>query len=185
MSKPAEPVSFWSLYRLFFIVGVFSFGGGLTAWFHREIVVVRKWMTDDEFFSGYSLAQVIPGVNSTNMAVYIGLQVRGTLGAMIALLGVLSGPFVIVIAVANVYQWLIALPGFQAATAGLAAAAVGMIFRLGWVSSQTAERSISSMLALAATFSAVAIFRLPVVPVLLVIAPLSVAAAWPRKSSDA
>ncbi len=59
------------------MVGLFSFGGGLTAWFHREVVLVRGWMTDDEFFSGYSLAQLLPGVNSTNMAVYIGQHVRG------------------------------------------------------------------------------------------------------------
>src|SRR5690242_11303725 len=73
MQTPAaQPVSLWSLYRMFFLVGLFSFGGGLTAWFHREIVLVRGWMTDEEFFSGYSLSQVLPGVNSTNMAVYIG-----------------------------------------------------------------------------------------------------------------
>jgi chromate transporter len=70
MQKPAPSVSLLALYKLFFGVGLFSFGGGLTAWFHREVVLVRGWMTNDEFFSGYSLAQLLPGVNSTNMAVY-------------------------------------------------------------------------------------------------------------------
>jgi chromate transporter len=185
MSVSTEPVSLWSLYRLFFVVGIFSFGGGLTAWLHREIVLVRKWMTDDEFFAGYSLAQIVPGVNSTNMAVYTGQHLRGALGAGVALLGLLSGPFVVVIAVAQVYGRLIDLPGFQAAMAGLAAAAVGMIFRLGWVSSRGAQRRVGSMLALAATFSAVAFLQLPILPVLLVIAPLSVAAAWPRNADHA
>src|SRR5712672_4632104 len=97
MNKPASPVSLLSLYRLFFVVGLFSFGGGLTAWFHREVVLVRGWMTNDEFFSGYSLAQLLPGVNSTNMAVYIGQHVRGS---AVALAGLLSGPFFIVIAAA-------------------------------------------------------------------------------------
>ena len=76
-APPAQPVSLFALYRLCFVVGLFSFGGGLTAWFHREVVQVRGWMTDDEFFSGYSLAQILPGVNSTNMAVYIGQHLRG------------------------------------------------------------------------------------------------------------
>ena len=49
-ANPAHPVSLFALYRLCFVVGLFSFGGGLTAWFHREVVQVRSWMTDDEFF---------------------------------------------------------------------------------------------------------------------------------------
>ena len=59
MQKNAPSVSLLALYKLFFGVGLFSFGGGLTAWFHREVVLVRGWMTNDEFFSGYSLAQLI------------------------------------------------------------------------------------------------------------------------------
>jgi chromate transporter len=84
MKNPDRPVPLASLYGLFFVVGLSSFGGGLTAWFHREVVLARQWMTDDEFFSGYSLAQVLPGVNSTNMAVYIGQHLRGAIGAAVA-----------------------------------------------------------------------------------------------------
>ena len=85
MQKSAQPVSLWSLYKMFLYVGLLSFGGGVTAWCHREVVLVRGWMTDDEFFSGYSLAQVLPGVNSTNMAVYVGQHVRGLIGSIVAL----------------------------------------------------------------------------------------------------
>jgi len=51
-------------------------------------------------FSGYSLAQVLPRVNSTNMAVYIGQHLRGAIGAAVALSALLTAPFFIVIAVA-------------------------------------------------------------------------------------
>jgi chromate transporter len=187
MQPPASsrPVSLWSLYRLFFAVGLFSFGGGLTAWFHREIVTVRGWMTDDEFFSGYALSQVLPGVNSTNMAVYIGQHVRGAIGATVALAALLSGPFVIVIAAGASYHYLIAIPGFQAAMAGIATAAVGMIFRLGLTSAKGTWRHIPSIAALAATFLGVGIMQWPLIWVVLVVAPLSIAASWLRKSGDA
>src|SRR5438046_6929623 len=131
MNKPADPVPLVSLYRLFFVVGLTSFGGGLTAWFHREVVLVRQWMTEDEFFSGYSLAQVLPGVNSTNMAVYIGQHLRGAIGSVVALSALLTGPFFIVIAVTLTYNLLLEIPGFSAAMAGIATTAVGMIFRIG------------------------------------------------------
>jgi chromate transporter len=180
---PAQPVSLFALYRLCFVVGLFSFGGGLTAWFHREVVQVRGWMTDDEFFSGYSLAQILPGVNSTNMAVYIGQHLRGALGSTTALLGLLSGPFVIVIAAASVYHHLVVLPGFPAIMAGVAAAAVGMMFRLGMTSARGAHRQIPSLLVLVATFVAIGVMQWPLLPVLLVLAPLSIALSWPRGSS--
>src|SRR5215475_15299281 len=109
MQKNTTSVSLFALYKLFFLVGLMSFGGGLTAWFHREVVLVRGWMTDDEFFSGYSLAQVLPGVNSTNMAVYIGQHVRGALGSTVALGALLSGPFVAIIVLESAYSQVLAL----------------------------------------------------------------------------
>ena len=183
-TPPTHPVSLFALYRLCFVVGLFSFGGGLTAWFHREVVQVRGWMTDDEFFSGYSLAQILPGVNSTNMAVYIGQHLRGAIGSTAALLGLLTGPFVIVIAAAAVYHHLVALPGFAAIMGGVAAAAVGMMFRLGMTSARGGYRHIPSLLVLIATFVAIGIMQWPLLPVLLVLAPLSIAASWPRKADE-
>jgi chromate transporter len=180
MQKPSPSVSLLSLYKLFFGVGLFSFGGGLTAWFHREVVLVRGWMTNDEFFSGYSLAQLLPGVNSTNMAVYIGQHVRGAAGSAVALAGLLSGPFFIVIAAAVLYNRLVELPGFTATMSGIATVAVGMIFRLGMASMKDAVRHIPSMLVLVATFVAVGLLQWPLLPVLLTLAPLSVAAAYMR-----
>ena len=163
----APPVSLLALYRLFFVVGLCSFGGGVTAWFHREVVLVRNWMTDDEFFSGYSLAQLLPGVNSTNMAVYIGQHVRGAIGSAVALAGLLSGPFFIVIAAAVTYNRLVEIPGFVAAMAGIATAAVGMIFRLGLTSAKALAASLPSVLVLIATFVAVGLLQWPLLPVLL------------------
>jgi chromate transporter len=177
MQKPATPVSLFAIYKLFFLVGMFSFGGGLTAWFHREIVLVRGWMTNDEFFSGYSLAQLLPGVNSTNMAVYIGQHVRGAAGSAVALAGLLSGPFFIVIAAAVAYNRLLALPGFAAAMSGVATVAVGMIFRLGMQSMKSSVRHWPSLLVLVATFVAVGVLQWPLLPVIAVLAPLSIAAA--------
>src|SRR5262245_61069693 len=185
MTKPAEPVSLLSLYRIFFMVGLTSFGGGLTAWFHREIVVVRKWMTDDEFFTGYSLAQILPGVNSTNMAVYIGQHLRGAVGAVTGLAGLLTAPFFIVIAASVTYNRLLDIPGFTAAMSGVATAAVGMIFRLGLTSAQKSLRHVPSLLVLIATFLAVGIMQWPLLPVILVLAPLSIAASWPWKKAQA
>ena len=96
LAVPAAPVSLIALYRVFFWIGVFSFGGGLTPWMHREIVELRGWMSREQFLSGYAVAQILPGVNSTNLAIFIGQRLRGPLGAATTLAGMLTAPFAFV-----------------------------------------------------------------------------------------
>jgi chromate transporter len=80
---------------------------------------------------------------------------------------------------------LIAIPGFAAGMAGIATAAVGMIFRLGISSAQGSLRHLPSVIVLVATFVAVGVLRWPLIPVVLVLAPVSIAICWFRKSADA
>ena len=73
-----------SLLRLAFIfsrIGLTSFGGGLSGWLLREFVQDLKLLTEEEFLSGLSISQALPGVNVTNMAIWIGYQLRGRMGA--------------------------------------------------------------------------------------------------------
>ena len=178
-------VSLVSLYGVFFRLGLYSFGGGISAWVHREIVDVRRWVTQEEFMAGFALGQILPGVNSTNLTIYIGQHLRGAIGAAVALAGLLSGPFVVVIAAGVAYRHLAQIPGFEAAMAGVAAVAVGMLGRLGLVFVRRLRWRPVPMSIMAATFVAVGILNWPLVGVVLVLAPISVAAAWPKPIADA
>jgi chromate transporter len=185
LDPPPPPVTphvpLLALYKTFFWVGMFSFGGGLSSWLHREIVDIRGWMTDDQFFSGYSLTHVLPGVNSSNLAVYIGQHLRGTPGAAVALLALLTGPFFVVIGAAVAYRYLLQVPGFQAAVAGIAAAAIGMLIRLAFIAARKATTGVAPVLIMLAIFVAIGLLRWPLVTVVLVMAPISIAISWPRK----
>jgi chromate transporter len=185
MTMAAKRVSLLSLYGVFLRLGLYSFGGGISSWVHREIVIVRGWVTEEEFMAGYALGQVLPGVNSTNLTIFVGQHLRGAVGAAVALTGLLSGPFVAVIMVGIVYRNLLGIPGFAAAVAGVAAVAVGMLLRLGIVLARRVKCGVASALAMLATFVAVGLLNWPLVPVVLVLAPLSIAASWPRARSDA
>jgi chromate transporter len=183
--QPGAPVSLWALYRVFFWIGVFSFGGGLTPWMHREIVEVRDWITREQFLSSFAVAQILPGVNSTNMAIFLGQRLRGVLGAATALAGTLTAPFAFVLAAAMTYDVLLAIPVIAVALVGVAAAATGMLLRMGIVSARSGLRSVASGIVMAVTFVMVGVLKWPIIPVLAVIVPLSVAAAWPRARPDA
>ena len=58
---------------------------------------------------------------------------------------------------------------------GVAAAAVGMMFRLGMTSARARSAISRRSLVLIATFVAIGIMQWPLLPVLLVLAPLSIA----------
>jgi chromate transporter len=178
-------VPLFSLYGVFLRLGLSSFGGGISAWVHREIVDRRRWVTEEEFMSGFALAQILPGVNSTNLTIYVGQHLRGAVGAAVALAGLLSGPFVVVIAAGILYRNLLGIPGFKPAMAGIAAVAVGMLLRLGIVFARRVKRRLVPAAVMAATFVAVGILQWPLVAVVLALAPLSIAAAWPKRSADA
>ena len=73
----------------------------------------------------------------------------------------------------------------QACVDGVAAAAVGLNLWLGIVGAQRVIPRVAPTLVMIATFLAVGVFEWPLVPVVLVIAPLSVAAVWPRGTRHA
>lgn len=172
-----------SIYRVFFEIGVFSFGGGLVSWIYRDTVEIRKWMTKEQFLPGVALSQVMPGVSSTNCAIYVGQMLRGAPGALTALVAMLTAPFLIALFAAWAYKWLLTLPGFQETMIGVAAAAIGMLLRTGFDAAKTATTGVAPVLVMLATFAAVGVFRLPIIPVVAVMGPLSVALAWPKSGT--
>jgi chromate transporter len=167
-----------SIYRVFFEIGLFSFGGAVSGWIQREVVEVRKWMSHEDFLSGIALAQIMPGANATNSAVYVGQRLRGVAGAATALAAMMTGPFCAIVIAAMTYQTLLKLPGFQQAMIGTAAAAVGMLLRTSVTSARLSARGLVPALVMAATFVAVGIFRLPLLAVICVVAPVSVGLAF-------
>lgn len=178
------PVTFSALYGVFFWIGLFSFGGGLMPWIQREIVIKRGWMRDEEFLPGVALAQVLPGVNSTNMAVYVGRHLLGVPGAAVALIGMLTGPFAAMLVAAYTYKAILGVPALHAAMAGVAAAAIGMLLRMGVSAVRTASKGALPICVMLCVFVAIGVLKWPLVPVVLVATPLSVLAAWPRGKAE-
>jgi chromate transporter len=173
-----EPVSLRELFGVFFRIGLLSFGGGLSAWIHRETVVMRSWLTQEDFLSGLALAQVLPGANVSNLAIYIGTRLRGGIGASVALIGLVAGPFVVVILFSLVYRQVADVPVFHAIMNGITAAAIGMVARVALAGAAPIRRKPLALAVMAGVALAVGVLQWPLVPVMIVAAPLSVALAW-------
>lgn len=177
--SPSHPTAtVGSLFWLFFQIGAMSFGGGLMAWVYREVVEKRHWLSSSDLLSGIALAQVLPGVNITNLAIYVGQRMRGVVGAAAAMIGLLVVPFFAVIGLAAVYAQIDAIPWMHDFMAGVATAAVGLVLSVTLKSIRTSVRGVGPIAVLAAVFVGIGILHWPLVPVVLGLAPVSVALAW-------
>src|SRR4029077_1972173 len=75
-----------SLFRVFLKLGCLGFGGPAAhlALMEREIVRNRGWLAPGEFLDLIGAANLIPGPNSTEVALYVGLRRAGWRGLLVA-----------------------------------------------------------------------------------------------------
>jgi chromate transporter len=86
LTDPSPRVSLGELARLFLRLGITSFGGPAAhiALMEEEVVRRRRWLTHDEFLDLLGAVNLIPGPNSTEMAIHIGAKMRGPAGLAVA-----------------------------------------------------------------------------------------------------
>ncbi|MDR3531153.1 MAG: chromate efflux transporter [Rhodopila sp.] len=117
-------------------VGLFAFGGAygsLPLMFH-EVVDLRHWMDPASFLDGFAFSQVTPGPILT-MATFIGWNVAGLLGAVIATVAIFFPSFVVLTAAVPVLDRLrghrLTQPAMRGAAASLVGLLVVMTYRFG------------------------------------------------------
>jgi chromate transporter len=174
-ATPAAPkVSLWDIFTTFVRISVMSFGGSTAAWSYRAVVEDRKWLDNDAFVAGMTLSQIMPGANPVNVSLYIGQRLRGPLGALVGALGMISPALVVVLVLALLYTRLSGYPLTHFLLLGIAAAGVGATFSMGAKVAVRIERKLLRYVFAIVAFVAVGVLHWPTVPVVLVLAPLSI-----------
>ena len=92
---------FWS----FFQIGLFSFGGGYAAvpLIQSQIVETNQWLSMGQFADLITIAEMTPGPIAINSATFVGTQVAGLPGAVIATFGCVFPSFVLVLLLSFLY----------------------------------------------------------------------------------
>jgi len=100
--------SFGQLFWSFFKIGTFTIGGGyaMIPLMEKELVDRHQWLDRDEFMEIITLAQTLPGIFAANMAAHIGWRLRGVPGAVIAVIGNILVPILIILALAMGLHYL-------------------------------------------------------------------------------
>lgn len=167
------------LYIAFLQISLSGFGGAIN-WAHRALVEKRHWMSDEDFTETLSLCQFLPGPNIVNFAMCLGQRQHGIAGALAALAGVVAVPFFIFIALGALYTSFGGIAIVHGILSGISAAAAGFVITVAVRLTRPHRRQPIAALFGAAAFIGMGLLKLPLLLVLAVLAPPSIAFAWVR-----
>ena len=176
--RPRNPADlFWS----FTWLALQGFGGVLAV-VQRELVEKKGWMTNEEFMEDWAVAQILPGPNVVNLSIMIGDRYFGLRGAVAALVGMLTFPLMLVLALAMVYAEFSSHPAVGGALRGMGAVAAGLIAGMGIklfaaITKHPLGRPMCVLLA-ALTMVAMAGLRLPLFWILPVLGGAACVLTW-------
>lgn len=141
--------------KLFLKLGIIGFGGPAAhiAMMQNEVVVKRKWLTEQHFLDLIGATNLIPGPNSTEMAIHIGYEKGGWKGLIAAGLCFILPAVFITGFFAYLYKLYGQLPEVQPFVYGIKPAIIaiilGAIFPLAKKSFKSAELIFIGLLVLA------------------------------------
>ena len=181
------------LFLTFFLIGMFTFGGGyaMLSLIQAEVVVKHAWLSESMFADIVAISQMTPGPIGINCATYVGYDVlatsgaghlMGIVGSLTATLAIMLPSFIIVLLLVRFYYRVKGSPMFEGvmsvirpAVVGLiGAAAIVLMFKVDWnglvPSLQVVEENFpdwKSWCLFAAAF--LASFKFKVNPILLIV----------------
>lgn len=175
---------FWStLY-----ISAFTFGGGfvIITFMKRKFVDELHWIDEQEMLDLAALAQSSPGAIAVNAAILVGWRIAGFPGMVVAVIGTILPPMVILSVIsffyaafaANRYVALV-LKGMQA---GVAAVILDVVLSLG--ANVVKSKSVLHVLIMVCAFAATFFFQINVIFIILAAAVVGVALAFVSRKKE-
>lgn len=132
-----------ALAAIFLRLGITSFGGPAVhiANMHTEFVKRRNWLTSEEFLDLLGATNLIPGPNSTEMAIHIGFSRAGLPGLMVAGVCFIAPSAILVAGIAVLYVRFGTLPQFEAMLYAVKPVVIAVILRAVYDLGRTAMRN--------------------------------------------
>lgn len=117
------------LFGTFFLIGLFSFGGGLASMelIRSRVVTQQAWLTNTEFTDIISISEMTPGPLGINIASFVGTRVAGVPGTVAATFAYVLPAMIIVMILAKIYYQYRNLDGVQGVLKGLRPAVAAMV----------------------------------------------------------
>lgn len=175
--------SLYGLAAAFARYGNFTFGGGSStvASLREEILVRRKWISEDQFHLAYGLSRLTPGTNVLAFCAAIGGMTRGPVGALVALIAASVPCSMIAVLVTHFYAVLQHSRFFAIALAGALAAAVAVMVNTSWVLAQPHVKASMAKAIVIVPAAIVAVTVFSISPFHVLLAAAAVGILWPAR----
>lgn len=132
--EPEAPGGLRELAAIFFKLGCTAFGGPAAhiALMEDEFVSRRRWLSRQHFLDLMGATSLIPGPNSTEMALHVGYERRGWAGLFVAGLAFLLPAVALVTGIAYLYHRYGSLPAVEPVIAGIQPVVLAVILGAVW-----------------------------------------------------
>lgn len=118
----------FELFYVFFLIGLFTFGGGYAMIpMIQEQVVDRGWISSSSLSDFIAISESTPGPFAINIATFVGSEVSGPLGAFCATVGVILPSFIIILIIAFILNKVIKNRFVQGALNGVRPVIIALI----------------------------------------------------------
>ena len=152
-------------------------GGGGLVWARRIAVEQQRWINERDFADLVSLCQFMPGPNIVGLATCIGTRLRGVIGDVASVAGFLLIPWTVGFAFGVLYLQHAHHPIFQNILRGVSGVAAGLLITTGIRMLLPHRTRPAALFFAASAFGLMAFAKLPLLMVLLGVAPISIAVA--------
>lgn len=165
----------FTIATFFLVVGTFSFGGGLTliAFIQDQVVTHYQWLTQQEFIDGLALGQLTPGP-ILMVSAYVGYKLQGFVGAALAAAAMFAPAFVLMLVVLPMLEKVRQLAWTKAAMKGIGPAVIGVLGVSLLQMAPYAVPDVFAMLVFAGALTALLVWRLGVMKLMVVGACLGI-----------
>ena len=147
MTDQTIKVSEKELFLVFFKLGIFGFGGPAAhiAMMREEVVQKRNWVNERDFFDLVGATGLIPGPNSTELAIHIGHRLLGWKGLFIAGLSFIVPAFLAVLSLAWFYVEYGSIPALNPILEGIRPVVIAIILIALWSFRKSAVRNVKEL----------------------------------------
>ena len=174
--------SYWQIFTVFAKIGAFTIGGGyaMLSIIQKEIVS-RGWLKDEDFTDIVTLAQSAPGLLAVNISIFTGYRLKGTKGSIIATLGCILPPFMIILAIAMAFSGYQDNPIVIRIFKGIRPVVVALIAVPMINMAKKANKTWWAWIISAASVGLVAFLKVSPIYILICVIAVAAAIAWRKK----
>ena len=170
--KPSKLQMYTKMFASTFTLSMFTFGGGfvIVPLMKKKFVDDYHWIEENEMLDLVAIAQSSPGAIAVNGAIVVGYKLAGILGTIVAIIGTVIPPFLIISIISFCYNafrsnYFVSqmLEGMQA---GVGAVIASVSYEMG--AGIISKKDVVSVLIMIGAFIAACIFNINVIFIVII-----------------